>query len=188
MPEIPQDPRFRKVQHDLEAGNPLGWYVAFVMTGSEEEVKRRILARWPDVEVLVPLRALRERRQGRWKNVQPCVFPGYIFIHAAMTPALYFAIRSVLDIFTVLKQSGEAQPVRPEEIDKLNKLLGGTNLITFSRVRQQAGRVIVESGPLKGLEGLIVSADRRKGRIKIRLEVNGIAHLIDVGAEWIADE
>lgn len=161
------------------------WYVAFVMTGLEGEVEKRLHARWPNLEILVPRRSLRERRRGQWVHVQPAVFPGYLFFRTDLTPQLYFKIRTVLDVIGILKHNGQAQPVRSEEMDHILRLIGPDSIISFSRVRQAAGKVVVESGPLKGQEGLIISADRRKGRIKIRLTVNGIAHNIDVGAEWI---
>ncbi len=164
------------------------WYVAFVRTGLEDEVRLRILVRWPDMEILIPRRALRERRKGRWQNVQPTVFPGYLFFRAELTPQLYFRIRGILDVIGILKHNGQPVAVRESEMDHILKLIGPESVITFSRVRTDAGKVVVESGPLMGMEGLIVSADRRKGRVKIRLTVNGIAHTFDVGAEWINDE
>lgn len=44
-------------------------------------------------------------------------------------------------------------------------------------------KVVVESGPLMGIEGLIMTVDKRKMRAKIKVKFMGLAKEIDVGIE-----
>jgi transcriptional antiterminator NusG len=44
-------------------------------------------------------------------------------------------------------------------------------------------RIVVISGPLSGLEGRIVKADKRKGRAKIKLDLYGDSFFIDLAFE-----
>ena len=47
-------------------------------------------------------------------------------------------------------------------------------------------RIVVDSGPLQGLEGKIVKVDRRKGRAKIQLDLYTENFLLDLGFEVIS--
>lgn len=163
------------------------WYVAFVMTGREDIVRRLMARYFPEVTVLVPRRSLRERRRGKWKTVQKTVFPGYVFFKVALSNKLYFFIRRVNRVIRILEQERLPQQVHEYEMQLLLKLTGGQDLIPFSRVHEIDGKVIVVSGPLAGCEGMIIGADRRKGRVKIRVTIGGESKTVDVGAEWIAE-
>ena len=59
------------------------WYALFVKTGEEENVKSRIMYRLgdKDINVIVPKRCVRERRQGKWENKIRILFPGYILLN-----------------------------------------------------------------------------------------------------------
>lgn len=42
-------------------------------------------------------------------------------------------------------------------------------------------RIVVDEGPLKGLEGSIIKVDRRKQRAKIQLDFHGSTYTLDLG-------
>ena len=47
-------------------------------------------------------------------------------------------------------------------------------------------RIVVDKGPLKGLEGSIIKVDRRKQRAKIQLNFHGSTYTLDLGFEDIS--
>lgn len=47
-------------------------------------------------------------------------------------------------------------------------------------------RIVVDEGPLKGLEGSIIKMDRRKQRAKIQLDFHGSTYTLDLGFEDIS--
>lgn len=163
------------------------WYVAFVLTGREDIVRRLLERYFPEVTVLIPRRSLRERRRGKWKMVEKTVFPGYVFFRCDLSNKLYFFIRRVNRVIRILEQERLPQQVYEHEMQVILKLTKGQDLIPLSRVQDVDGKVVVASGPLAGCEGMIVGADRRKGRVKIRIMVGGEPKIVDVGAEWIAE-
>ena len=162
------------------------WYVAFVLTGSEVTVSRRMASSVAGLEILVPRRSLRERVRGQWHDVEKTVFPGYVFFQSELTNEQHFIISHLTGVIRILEQNRQPQPVSLAEMDLILRLTDREGLIGFSRVSQEAGKVVVSSGPLLGCEGMIIGADRRKGRVRIRLTVNGQNHHFDVGAEWIS--
>ena len=163
------------------------WYVAFVLTGREDIVRRLLERYFPEVTVLIPRRSLRERRRGKWKLVEKTVFPGYVFFRCDLSNKLYFFIRRVNRVIRILEQERLPQHVYEHEMQVILKLTKGQDLIPLSRVQDVDGKIVVASGPLAGCEGMIIGADRRKGRVKIRIMVGGEPKIVDVGAEWIAE-
>lgn len=163
------------------------WYVAFVLTGREDIVRRLLERYFPEVTVLIPRRRLRERRRGKWKMVEKTVFPGYVFFRCDLSNKLYFFIRRVNRVIRILEQERLPQQVYEHEMQLILKLTQSQGLIPLSRVQDVDGKIVVSSGPLAGCEGMIVGADRRKGRVKIRIMVGGEPKIVDVGAEWIAE-
>jgi transcriptional antiterminator NusG len=65
----------------------------------------------------------------------------------------------------------------------LRRLLGAGDVVDYSKVYLVNSRVIVKSGPLRGLEGLIKTVDKRKNRAKILMQFMGFTKEIDLGIE-----
>jgi transcriptional antiterminator NusG len=64
----------------------------------------------------------------------------------------------------------------------LNRLLRYGHVVGKSVAEfDENNRIRILEGPLKGLEGLIVKVDRRKGRAKVKLDLYDEAHLVDFG-------
>ena len=49
-------------------------------------------------------------------------------------------------------------------------------------------RIVVEKGPMKGLEGQIIKVDKRKKRARVRLDLYDSTFEIDFGFELLAPE
>lgn len=71
----------------------LHWYVAQVMTGSEQETARKLTD--AGMEAIAPVQILHERRHGKWWPIRRVVFPSYVFVRTAMTPRFYYFISSL---------------------------------------------------------------------------------------------
>ncbi len=48
--------------------------------------------------------------------------------------------------------------------------------------------MVVESGPLKGMEGIIESCNPRKQRVRIKLNIDGEVKMLDLAAEYLEEE
>ncbi len=47
--------------------------------------------------------------------------------------------------------------------------------------------MVVESGPLKGMEGIIERCDVRKKRVRIRLSIDGEVKMLDLAADFVGE-
>jgi transcriptional antiterminator NusG len=138
-------------------------------------------------KILWPRRNLRIRRKGKWINELSPIFPGYLFLETAViTPATYNTCKNIPGFIRFLKDNYHITPLsgRDKEIVmhflKLGEVVG-SSLATFDE--NQKVRII--SGPLKGLEGRIIKVNKRKKRIKLKLELYENSFYIDFSFESI---
>ncbi|MGJ7044909.1 antiterminator LoaP [Thermoanaerobacterium thermosulfurigenes] len=168
------------------------WYVIYTRTGDELKVKRLIellfcnLKR-KSIRVLIPKRAIIERKGKNRVEKIKSLFPGYVFIKTCMSYELYNDIKRLPRFLKFLKDEAEPAEVREEEIKIILSLVGDSDIVGFSTGIKIGGKVKIIDGPLKGFEGLIEKIDKRKGRVKVRLNVSGNANLVDLGIHIVEE-
>ncbi|RAL24452.1 antiterminator LoaP [Thermoflavimicrobium daqui] len=181
----------------------MDWYALFVQTGQEELVKA-LITKYIDestIKVMVPKRKIKERRQGRLYETSKIIFPGYVFLNTCMNIDLYYKLKQIPkylhllnnyqynidykydDIKTQDSQNSAFCPIKKDEIDLILRLVQSKEEIGFSKVYTENSKIMVCSGPLKGLEGIIKKIDKRKNRAKIALNFMGMIQTVDVGIE-----
>jgi transcription termination/antitermination protein NusG len=142
-------------------------------------------ARAGELRLLWPRRRLRIRRGGSWKEALAPIFPGYLFLQSeSIGPGDYSALKTVPGFVRFLPSNTNITPLEPRDQRLLAHFLSFGEIVEKSRVYFDDNRRIrVLSGPLKGLEGMIVRVDRRKGRAKVRLEMYDNSFEVDFGFE-----
>jgi transcriptional antiterminator NusG len=142
---------------------------------------------YDQVTVHWPRRNLKIRKKGKTQETLCPIFPGYLFLETLIiTPEIYNTCRRIPGFIRFLKDNRQITPLsgRDKEIVAHFLDLGevvGYSLATFDENQ----RVRIVSGPLKGLEGHIVKVNRRKNRIKLKLELYEDSFFIDFGFESI---
>lgn len=144
---------------------------------------QQALERFAGVRLFWPRRSLKVRRGGRWLDVLQPVFPGYLFLEAeAVAGELYRQLRGVSGFLRFLPSNSDTQPIAERDARPLAQLLRYGEVIRKSlAVFDDNNRIRIVEGPLKGLEGLIVKIDRRKGRAKVKLDLYDESRLVDFG-------
>lgn len=158
------------------------WYAVFVKTGDEDNVRERLEYKFAgkDLRVFVPKRKLRERSNGLWEIKIRSLFPGYVLINGLLGCDDYYMMKRVPGLIKVLRDSSMFYEIESEEMKILGKMIHNNEIIGTSSVLIDGGRTVVVEGPLLGLEGLIESIDRRKGRAKVRLNFIGESRMVDL--------
>ncbi|TGV09413.1 antiterminator LoaP [Mesorhizobium sp. M00.F.Ca.ET.186.01.1.1] len=191
----------------------MNWYAFYVKTGYEHSVKNWLNKSF-DKETLysmVPQRIVPEKKNGEIMRVEKDLFPGYIFVKTDMNFSKYYFIRSHSKIIRMLNYLNKidlmydrsASPrksrdlvenreealcfkkIPEEEITIILRLLNHDEQIDFSQVYTQDSKVYVESGPLKGMEGIVKKVDKHKRRVKVLVSLMGDERMIDLGIELI---
>jgi len=165
----------------------MDWYALFVTTGKEEYIQKCVedLFDGMVLKALVPRRRLTERKGGIVYEVQRLMFPGYVLIYTKMNPEIYYSLKKIIHLHRVLTIGEYYTKISESEITPILKLLEGGDTIEYSKIKFIDSKVIVNSGPLKGMEGTIYWIDKRKNRAKIHLEFMSESRTMDVGIEMI---
>lgn len=163
----------------------MGWYSLFVVTGKEESVAEWLQFFFPNQEVtcLIPKRRLIERKQGNKQQVLKKMFPGYVLINTEMNSKIYYTLKKIPDLIRIVNTGEYYVMIPQEEIDYILLLLGKGDVVDVSKIFIVNSKTLVKSGPLKGMEGLITTVNKRKMRAKIMVQFMGRKEEIDVGIE-----
>ena len=163
------------------------WFVLFVRAQQEDRIKRLLEIQVGDqFQYVVPKRTLRERKDGQWRQVERKLFPGYILINGILTAAAYHQMKKVPDILRFLKDESTVLTLRENELKVLKSLLNPKDdTVGISTLFKERDKIQVVSGPLLGLEGLIVSVNPRKGRAKVRLSLASQDKVVELGVEMV---
>ena len=164
---------------------PLTYFVIQVKTRGEE--KYLTLAEQAleslNIKLIWPRRRLRIRRRGHWRETLSPIFPGYLFLEVeAIDPELYWTLKKSPGFYRFLKSNHDIQPLPEPDARILASLIGFGEVVNRSLATfDEGGRIKIIEGPLTGMEGLIVRVDKRKGRVKVKLDLYDESFLVDFG-------
>jgi transcriptional antiterminator NusG len=134
-----------------------------------------------------PKRRLLIRRQGKRKEELKPTFPGYIFLEAeAISPELYRTLKRIKGFQRFLKSNQDITALSGQDLDIITKFLAFGPVAEISKVYfDENDRIVVTDGPMQGLEGSIVKVDKRKKRVKVRVDFSYQSFMVDLGIEVI---
>ncbi|ADK80460.1 transcription termination/antitermination NusG family protein [Sediminispirochaeta smaragdinae] len=138
-------------------------------------------------KLLWPRRSLKIRKRGKTTQEQAPIFPGYLFWQAeSLEPEVYWLLKRNSGFIRFLKSNYDIEPLTGASKELLVHFLNygevvGTSTVTFGT----GDRIVVLSGPMKGLEGNIRKVNKRKGRAKIELMLYEQSFLIDFAFDGI---
>jgi transcriptional antiterminator NusG len=166
------------------------FYALQVRTRGEEKFMRLFRAQNPEITLLLhfPQRMLDLRKGGRITPSRLAVFPGYVFLEFPEDDDIHrcqWAFRRTEGFYRFLRSNQDIVPLQNRDLElDLHSIrevgpLAGKSKVYFD----ENSRIVVISGPLSGLEGRIIKADKRKGRAKIKLDLYGDSFCIVLAFE-----
>jgi len=149
-----------------------------------------------------PRRELEIRKSGKISRQITPLFKGYFFISSKTGMLCREAVDLVKRIndnsgtailYNVIGMpekensigSDELIPVKKNEMAALFDLTKGEEVVPFSSYLKEGARLKIISGPLKGLEALLVKVNSRKSRIKVAVDLFGKKQFVDLGASMV---
>ena len=162
------------------------WYVMQVLTGEEKNtidmcviiVKESKLHDFfmPEVE-------RRMKFHGQWKDVRRPMFPGYIFINTEHIDELYEELKKVPKLTKVLSADHIITPVLRKEEDFIRRITNTNHVAEVSVGYIEGARLIIEQGPMVGMEGYVKKIDRHRRQAVLELEMFGSMTEVTMGLE-----
>jgi len=136
--------------------------VVQVVPSREDAAARRVAALGGDaVQTCFPLRRqMLRKKAGAWNYALEPLFPGYLFLASDDPEAVDFALRRSTQPDLMLGADGRLATLSDAEAALVHALADAQGVVRSSRGRIVEGDLVVESGPLVGLEELVRRVDR----------------------------
>jgi len=166
------------------------FYAIQVKTRGEEQFIKLFREANPEIKhpIYYPQRSLDIRKGGKIKPSKLAIFPGYVFLEIPDEDSIYkyhWAFRRTKGFYRFLRSNKDIAPLQNRDLELVMHFIkhvgsmAGKSVVYFD----DNARIVVISGPLSGLEGRIVKADKRKGRAKVKLDLYDDSFTIDLAFE-----
>jgi len=106
------------------------------------------------------------RWKDRRKEIELALFPSYVFVHLALKDRLI--VLKIPGVVHIVSSGGKPTPLAEGEIEQLQRGIDGSVRMQPHPFLQAGRRVRVRSGPMAGLEGILL---RRKDGLRLVLSI-----------------
>ena len=158
------------------------WYAVHTRSRHEKQVDSLLSDK--GIEAFLPLVNTLSRRRDRKKYVDIPLFPGYIFVHVDDDEEHISSVKYTRGVVRILGTDiGKPTPIPDKQVLNIKTIVENKVELDPFPYLKKGTQVRVKSGPLKGVEGILVE---RKGSYKIVIHVD----LLQKGAAaevYIAD-
>lgn len=130
------------------------WYAVYTNPRAEKKTAER-LAQF-GIEVYLPLQTTLKQWSDRKKKVTEPLFKSYLFVLVDYEKE-YTLVLNTQGVVKFIKIGGEPTPIRASVIESIKFSLSNFDDISILHQNIDVNQpVIIQSGPLKGLEGVII--------------------------------
>ena len=175
-----------------EAVPDQAWIVARVASGKDFAVHKSLadagVESWVPVVKVVPAWRGGQKKQERTAIDKP-VWPGYLFVHCAMTERAWAGLYTVDGMVALLGVEGRPLRVKAEQISVLRACLS-SNVDVATKVAGRLAKgdqVVVTKGPFMTFPGVALS-DEHNGRAMVEVMIFGRAVPVELSLAQIAKQ
>lgn len=173
------------------------WYAVQVLAGEEEKMaekckKALALQKTGDGmpqnsrNCFIPYYLRMRRYCGKWHVEKKVLFPGYLFLAGEEPEEWRPKLELLSGVSGLLGTGRDAVPLEEEEEWFLKKMGGQEHVVGLSVGNIEQGRLIVTSGPLRGMERYVRKIDRHKRLAWLEMPMLGESRRAQVGLEVVA--
>jgi transcription antitermination factor NusG len=149
------------------------WYALYTNGRHEKRVVELLNNR--QVDCYLPLYRSLRRWQDRRKQLDLPLFPGYVFARIALASRLQ--VLTVPGVVQIVTFNGKPAPISDFEIERLRQWLSCSPSIKPHPYLTSGKRVRVRSGPLAGMQGVLV---RRKRSYRLVISIDLLMRSLSV--------
>ena len=152
------------------------WYVVHTYSGYENKVASNLEKTVENrqmqeliQEIRVPTEMVTEiTDDGRRKEVERKIFPGYVIVKMVMTDESWYAVRNIRGCTGFVGPSSKPVPLTDAEVARL-----GVEQRQVEVSYQVGDSVNIIDGPLEGFVGTVEELDLEKNRIRVTVSMFG---------------
>ncbi|MBE6758384.1 MAG: transcription termination/antitermination protein NusG [Ruminococcaceae bacterium] len=151
------------------------WYVVHTFSGYENKVatnletivENRKLQDWIH-EIRVPTELVSETKDGKTREVERKVFPGYVLVKMVMTDESWYVVRNVRGCTGFVGPNGKPVPLTEQEVAAL-----GVERHEVEIDYQVGDTVRITDGPLENFSGVVDAIDLEKRKVQVTISMFG---------------
>ena len=164
------------------------WYVVHTMIGREESAMEqcKVAVGMTANRFILPKCQFNRRWHGEDKLIEKVAFPGYFFIDSNMPKELLELLQRIPTIVTPVRIGGGFHPIKEEETIVLQRMMDENDVIQASVGNIVDGKLVVDEGPLKGLEDKVRKIERHDRWADIELPLFDECKTMRVGLQVVA--
>lgn len=166
------------------------WYVIQVRSRKEEYIASKcksLISKDVLTDCFIPKYKKMKKYRGKWHNVEEVLFSGYVFLVSNNVEHLFQELKKIPDLTKLLGNDGtDIYSIQKGEVAFLNKFIKADHILDMSIGYIEGDRVIVNSGPLIGYEGLIRKIDRHKRIAYLDIQLFDQTTTVKVGLEIVS--
>ena len=159
------------------------WYVVHTYSGYENKVASNLEKtvenhQLQDLihEIRVPTeKVLEVGSNGKTKEVERKIFPGYVIVKMILTDESWYAVRNIRGCTGFVGPSSKPIPLTAEEVERL-----GVETRNVEVSYKVCDSVQITDGPLEGFIGTVDEIDIDKNRIRVTVSMFGRETPVDL--------
>ena len=151
------------------------WYVCHTYSGYENKVatnletivENRKLQDWIQ-EIAVPTETVTEIKDGKKREVERKIFPGYVLVKMVMTDDSWYVVRNTRGCTGFVGPNGKPTPLTEEEVAAL-----GVEKREVEVNYDVGDMVRIIDGPLENFSGIVDEVDLDKNKVRVTISMFG---------------
>jgi transcription termination/antitermination protein NusG len=155
------------------------WYVVHCYSGYENKVMHAIMQRIETMgmrdkifDVIVPTQEEVEVKDGKRRNVERRVFPGYILVQMKMDEDSWYVVRNTPGVTGFVGMGNDPTPLRPEEVKAIMDRMESGEVV--QKVNFKPGqKVRIIDGPFNDFIGTVAAIDQDKSKVRVMVNFFG---------------
>jgi transcription antitermination factor NusG len=125
------------------------------------------------------------RRRDRRKKIHVPIFPGYLFVHTCLDNQQHVRILQTPGVVSLVRNKDGPLPVPESQINSLETLLAGKEVLTSYPYLRAGMCVRVVNGPLSGCEGILLRKRTGKSRLVVAIDIIQQAVCVEINEEEV---
>lgn len=164
------------------------WYVVHTYSGYENKVADTLQTivenrRLQDLihEVRIPTEQAVEVKDGKSRQVERKLFPGYVLVKMVMSDESWYIVRNCRGVTGFVGPSSKPVPLSEKEVETLGVDTREQLTVDY----EVGGNVEIIAGPLKGFAGIVNSIDLDKKQVQVTVSMFGRETPAELGLDQV---
>jgi transcription termination/antitermination protein NusG len=155
------------------------WYVIHTYSGYEESVVKNLKQRVESFgmedkifEVIVPREKKIRIKNGKRKEIEEKLYPGYVLVEMIVTDESWYVVRNTPNVTGFVGAGVTPVPLSQKEVDVLMGRI--KQEITEVEMNIEEGDAVkITDGPFKDFDGKVSQVDKERGKLKVLVNMFG---------------